>query len=76
MTSPKDGGTAMTLDDDEAIASADGILQCLHALAQEAATLRLDCTTWAIEQALATIKVECGTTPARYAVLTDAASVH
>jgi hypothetical protein len=47
------------LPDDEATpASAQGILQCLRLLAEEAATLNLRRTLWAIQDALETVADE------------------
>jgi hypothetical protein len=51
------------LNDEEALpASAHGILQCLRLLAEEAATLNLRRTLWAIQDALETVVDESATT--------------
>ena len=50
------------LNDEEAVpASAHGILQCLRLLAEEAATLNLRRTLWAIQDALETVVDESAT---------------
>ena len=48
----------MILDDEAVSASADGILQCLRLLAEEAATLNLQRTLSAIQDALETVAEE------------------
>jgi len=48
----------MTLDEEPCNASADGILQCLRLLAEEAATLNLHRTLIAIEDALEAVALE------------------
>jgi hypothetical protein len=46
------------IDEESVPASAHGILQCLRLLADEAATLNLRRTLWAIEDALETVLAE------------------
>ncbi len=49
----------MILEDEPCAASADGILNCLRLLADEAATLHLRHTLWAIQEAMETARREC-----------------
>lgn len=53
---PQEGSEMFT--EEEAPASANGILQCLRLLAEEAATLNLQRTLWAIQDALETAEDE------------------
>jgi hypothetical protein len=52
------GNRAMPLEEDNLTASADGILQCLRVLAEEAATLNLQRTLSAIQDAVETALLE------------------
>jgi hypothetical protein len=59
----------MMLDDEAISASAHGILQCLRLLAEEAATLNLQRTLSAIQDALETAADESGSETAALQVL-------
>ncbi len=63
------GTQAMMLDDEAISASAHGILQCLRLLAEEAATLNLQRTLSAIQDALETAADESGSETAAIPIL-------
>jgi hypothetical protein len=54
----------MSGKNDAALMSADGIMNCLRLLAEEAATLNLQRTLWAIQEAMAATASEADLQPA------------